>query len=187
MPYMRVPVHGRLSAPQKGRRLRSLLFCSLALSGATMALCAPARASDVGADAQLSAELHVARQFWAARGVTGCPQGISVYASHLMDGTDAAGWSEVGSCVAVVNAGFVGQLRSWSTRGALNSWAYRADECMLVTHEVGHALGLGHARSGVMAPSEPADLGAGQGSQIPWDCTTWAKEAHAARVRRSTR
>lgn len=145
----------------------ALVAVGIGLSGAGTGL---ARAADVGADAQMTQELQVARSFWRDRNVIGCPGGITAYAVHGLP-DDVYGQSGIGWCQVQLNGEWLGRFRVWGSRGLSGAY-YRALECYVVTHEVGHALGLEHTRTGLMS-TDFSD------ANVPWDCKVWARSTEA--------
>lgn len=127
------------------------------------------------ADAQLLAEVDLAVEFWAARGVTGCPNGIVArFAKKITDGTGQHADGLGGQCELFISESLARIVRA---RGA--RWWRRSglrEECTTVVHEVKHALpggteggvdGLGHTDGGVMDGSLFVET--------PWECTRWAR------------
>lgn len=124
-------------------------------------------------------------EFWGAPSRMGpdypdqyCPDGIKVWQAPSLPGGD-------------IDAGQRAWARGWRdpTTGVCETWLTDSlvetegmlsllDECAAITHEVGHALGLPHVRSGVMAGkladgtpplAEPAPY-----AWTPWFCRKWA-------------
>lgn len=105
-----------------------------------------------------------ARSFWRDRNVLGCDDGITVYQSSLVG---EIGWGAGGNCTVWLSDDLVGVLEP--DRFGRNELI---DACQAVTHEVGHALGLPHTPTGVMAVSGQPPTPHGW---APWFCRTWAK------------
>lgn len=104
-----------------------------------------------------------ARAFWADRGVTNCPDGLVVYQS-----TNASryGWGAGAACRVWISddlAGVLDQDRFGRSE--------MIDACQALTHETGHALGLGHTPTGVMSASLAAPE---PHAWAPWFCRGWA-------------
>lgn len=168
-----------------------------------LAITAPAQAAYPGerpADGLLLDEVNVALEFWADRGVTGCPDGIrAVIADDLTHPDDPPEPDEValmppftggrgGGCALVVSSEITRQ-----TRRDLSEPDWRRDsleeECGIVVHEVRHALpggteggvdGMGHTATGIMG----ADFD--WWTDTPWDCKVWAENVDR-RIRRAVR
>lgn len=120
-----------------------------------------------------------ARDFWAARSVIGCANGITVWqAPSLAIGGEPA-W-ELGSgvtCEMWVSDDLAASLDP-EQRESIDTLV---DACTAIAHGTGHALGLEHTPAGVMAGGE---------SKPPWPhawapyfCVVWAQEQTAARQR----
>lgn len=153
----------------------------LALLLVCLALLAPAEAvsfpGESPFDGQGWAEVNVALKFWQARSVTGCPGGVAAqFADDLYDARDGMFPVERGGdCRIFLSWPELSPYRKWaaSPHARVRRLALRT-ECSYVVHGVGHALGLEHTASGVMAAVV---------TTIPWDCAEWARsvwplEAH---------
>lgn len=132
-----------------------------------LALAGPARAdmtvSDLqnvrpSADAQLAAETQLAVDFWRARNVTACPTGITTLLADFPGLQNDGGLD----CAIYFDAWTIAKRR-------VDGRLYQVDnegECTLVVHEVGHAMGLDHTATGVMAPV----------AEAPWECKVFVRE-----------
>lgn len=117
---------------------------------------------------QAVALARMARGFWAAHGVTGCPAGIAVWEANDLTDTDTpAALGRGGECSVWLLRFNITLLRtpSAATTGML------AQTCAIVFHETGHALGLSHAEMGRLA--DVPDF-------IPWECEHWARDVKRA-------
>lgn len=102
------------------------------------------------ADRLLRKEVRVAVSFWAERGVTACPDGVlAVTGTDMYEATGVQ--DRPGSRVLGAGRECKIALPSWSVTPQRRRFVDdREYECRIVVHEVGHALGLRHAKSGVM-------------------------------------
>lgn len=110
------------------------------------------------ADAQLAAETALAVNFWRARNVTACPAGVTTLLADF-PGLQTEGGLD---CVIYMDAWTIAKRRS-------DARLYQVDnegECTLAVHGVGHAMGLEHTPTGVMAPV----------AEAPWECRVFARE-----------
>lgn len=114
-----------------------------------------------------------AETFWHVRGVNTCPS-ITVYQSTAVGAIGAAGggWCTIwlsDDLVASAEPGDVDKVDG----------TVFVDVCQAITHEVGHALGLPHSATGVMAGG-----GTGQPAKphgwAPWFCWRWADQQMTA-------
>lgn len=114
-----------------------------------------------------------ARSFWTDRNVVSCPRGITVWqAPRLVTSEEDWGLGDGATCEIWVSDSLVAAITS----------SYAGDllmACTAITHETGHALGLGHTPTGVMA---------GKGTTAPWPfawspyfCLTWTQRTVAAK------
>jgi hypothetical protein len=110
-----------------------------------------------------------ARAFWAARGMTTeCPQGITVWQAADLIG--AWGRGDGSTCEVWIADDAADRLRFGTSMTRFDL----IDVCTAITHETGHALGLGHTPTGVMAggdsrPTQPR-------AWAPFFCRGWADE-----------
>jgi hypothetical protein len=149
---------------------------------AVVLLAAPAQASAWSTPEQRPADPVVkplvdqAVAFFAARGVVGCPRGITVWQAPALSVEGKGAW-ELGdgaTCEEWLSDDLVASL-DFDYRLSIDGLV---DACTAVAHGVGHALGLPHAPSGVMA---------GEGAKPPWPhawapyfCVSWAQDRSAA-------
>lgn len=122
-------------------------------------------------DPQLATETKLAIDFWRARGIENCPAGISVWLADFPDLQNDGGLD----CSIYFDAWTIAKRR-------FDARLYQVDnegECALAVHEVGHAMGLDHTATGVMAAV----------AEAPWECRVFAREtlrADQVRARRSS-
>jgi hypothetical protein len=144
------------------RSLRVLLAtaCLLVLPTRAAAWEAPGQHPATGAALEL---VQQAEAFWAERNVVGnCPQGIIAWQAPNLIGKDGDG-RDGATCELWLSDDLVSNL---TPPGNL------INACTAVTHETGHALGLGHTATGVMAPQPYA--------WAPYFCTLWVDRELAA-------
>lgn len=154
--------------------MRRLLFVS-ALTVSVLCLAAPASASMLSmahpAPRWVVELAGRATDFWADRGVLGCPGIESYEASVELEGARGAG----GACRIWVSSDLVDSV----SRESFTLVRFRA-ACSTITHEVGHALGLDHTETGVMSATlTPA--------WTPWFCRVWARWAVVAALAHDAR
>lgn len=155
---------------------RALLVILLVFAAPASAHAWSAPGGQRPASATVLAVEVMARDFWAARGTASqCSQGITVWQAH--DLQDAWGRGDGSTCEMWVSDALAGALELRT-----DMWAM-VDACTAVTHEAGHALGLPHSPTGVMA---------GAGSVPPWShawapywCVAWAQKRIALQHRRN--
>lgn len=115
-----------------------------------------------------------ARSFWEDRNVWACPgRDITVWVAPYLDGGDGSAWGRGGDCTVYLTGWLVMDLTAdpdmkapAKVRRVLKGDMAKA--CTAVTHETGHALGLPHSPTGVMAASGPP-------VEPPWYCRVWAR------------
>lgn len=123
----------------------------LAVSPAAQARPRPTTASLMNETTQIGFD------FWTARGLTECSGGLRWKVEALSD-PSAAGEAAVSSCEFSVDPALPRARDAYDL-----SWL-----CTIVAHEVGHARGLTHSPSGLMA----AEIDA---AARPWVCRRWAR------------
>lgn len=114
--------------------------------------------------------------YWRTQGVHACPSGVTAWQADdlTQDGGSAWGRGDGATCEIWLSSDLV-----WYA--ALPIWLGNAIEaCTAVTHEVGHAYGLGHTTSGVMAGSGAPERMYGWS---PGFCFRWARFQLAALLR----
>lgn len=114
-----------------------------------------------------------ALSFWADRHVIGCAR-ITVWQSGMV-GRDV--WATGGWCTVWLSDDLV----AWVTGDDGISEDKLVDACQAVTHEDGHALGLPHSTSGVMAG--PGFKPAVKHGWAPWFCWRWARKRYTSVMR----
>lgn len=124
------------------------------------------------ADTRTVQLVAVAMWHFAAEDRARCPAGVQAWYAPDLSGPDGDASARGGACTVWLSTLDVedwrDQARDPDTRAdALDQ------ECAVVAHEVGHALGLGHAAVGIMAPTEGADLGA----YVPRECKRYRRAA----------
>ena len=85
-------------------------------------------------DPVMLSEVALGISYWSERGVSGCPDGIVTLTAPDLGATDGIG--VLAGCKLWIRDGMI----SDRDRRATEAW-----RCMLILHEVGHALGLEHS------------------------------------------
>lgn len=110
-------------------------------------------------------EVDAARSFWRARNVAGCDAGVSTYVVENFAGDPSSAFG--GNCAVY----FLSDQIGVGYDGRMN--------CAIVFHEVGHALGLGHTRGGLMGERGP--------QTVPFECRKLVPKPRPRIVTRRTR
>lgn len=124
-------------------------------------------------DARSLAAIDVALTYWRDRNLTACPAGVATYmADTLPDYATGLG----GSCAAWLARQPLHDERTYlDFPTTVDRRVAAQHECAMWTHELGHALGLGHTSDGTVM--DPQHLG------MPVACVLWARTAFPARHR----
>lgn len=124
-------------------------------------------------DARIEVEVYIAVSFWRDRGLTSCAGGIQAfYAPSLLDADGVEALGRGADCQIWLRDSYVKMLRNRHESRAMRR-SDAEDECFIVVHETGHALGLEHTHDGgVMDPVRHI---------VPWECRKWARDRYARR------
>lgn len=122
-----------------------------------------------------------ARPFWGDRDVKACEgRAITVWVAPDLD----EAWGRGGDCEVWIRSDLVTWIRYSTSTSKTASREDRTtfrgmliEACTVVFHETGHALGLPHTETGVMA----GDLAHAPAPQAwaPWECRLWARSQTA--------
>jgi hypothetical protein len=131
--------------------LLTLAALASASSAHASGLEAPTYPGERAADERTHELVDVARAYWQARGVTGCPEGIAAFvADDLTDPSDGAnGLERGGSCRVWMRTDVLEWMRAPGPRSEQRHNLLL--ECTMTLHGVGHALGLEHTERGPMS------------------------------------
>jgi hypothetical protein len=88
-------------------------------------------------DPVMLSEVALGISYWSKRGVSGCPDGIVTLSAPDLGATDGLG--VLAGCKLWIRDGMISGTTAGDRR-ATEAW-----RCMLILHEVGHALGLEHS------------------------------------------
>lgn len=114
--------------------------------------------------------VSVGNDFWHARGVEPCADPAVMVADDL-NGPDLPS----GESAFERAAGCQIWLLRWIVRAAdQRTRLGLTNLCRVMVHAMGHTAGLGHSRTGVMAPS--IDLTTTRNTAVPWSCRAWARD-----------
>jgi hypothetical protein len=114
--------------------------------------------------------------FWRERGLASCPDGVTAWEAPDLDGPDGSAWGrgDGATCEIWVARSLVRQVNNPFWLGSA------IEACTAVAHEVGHAYGLGHTPTGLMAVTGAPDRLYGWSPQF---CFPWARLDYAAVLR----
>lgn len=134
---------------------------------------APASLAPTEPDTQLWIEVAIAAKFWDDRNVLGCP----TTAIDIGDmAREIGGEAELGSCRLTMNR--LGGMAEARWKRNRRRFMEAALECHVVIHEMGHARGLDHRPSGIMAPGVWVHY-------TPWVCWDFARTLVTRRAARA--
>lgn len=90
-----------------------------------------------------------AETYWHQHGLNACPQGVTAWQADDLTRDDGSAWGrgDGATCEIWVSTGLIDNIEMPAWTGNLIA------ACTAVVHEVGHAYGLGHTATGVMAGS----------------------------------
>jgi hypothetical protein len=135
--------------------LALLAACALPTTAKADATVSDLRNPHPSADRLLNFETTLAVKFWRARNVQTCPGGVATILADFSQLQTAGG----SGCSAYFDSRWIAAARKREQRYYVDAEVQA--ECALVFHETGHAMGLPHTTTGVMA----ADV-----AMTPWDC-----------------